>query len=200
MAWDITDTLVALLVGANFALCVYLVCLFRRVRVDLGSLQDAQPAGEELEATRALLEQVAVEIGRVADDLRADAEETEAREHALVERLDGLAERIRKLEGPPIQPTLPLCEPEKLPAAESETAPAPAESTAAEPNRDGPVPAAGRAAARASFHKRSDRARELHAQGKSVAEIAREMRLSGGAVELILGVGQQIEASGAGAD
>lgn len=208
MAWQLTDTIVALLVGANSGLCLYLAGLFRRVRADLAALQGAQPAPEEIEATRTLLEQVAVEIGRVADDLRSASEESEIRGRALAERLEALADRVECLEtAPALAPSaVTPVEPAEAVATAPPTTPelplAVDPSASDEPTGASDEAAATRAGggAREGFRKRSDRARELHAQGKSVSEIAREMRLSGGAVELILGVGDQLEASSQGAD
>jgi hypothetical protein len=213
MAWQLTDTLVALLVGANFGLCLYLVGLFRRVRADLAALQGAQPASEEIEATRTLLEQVAVEIGRVAEDLRGSSEESEVRGRALAERLEELAARVDRLEAAPAQ-TAQAVEvspepPEAETAPPTSATPEPGPTVDAPPAEAGdrvdrvpspPVVGRGEGGPRDAFRKRSDRARELYAQGKSVNEIAREMRLSGGAVELILGVGERLEASAQGTE
>jgi hypothetical protein len=187
MAWDLTVTLAALLVAANLVVGTYLLVLFRGLRVELERLREAQPASEEIEATRTLLEQVALEIGRVAGEIEASAEESEERRLLLVERIDALTERLASLESKPSQAPLPAPESHADGQAAPEPEPTVVEEAAVPaPPQEADVPA------RALFRKKGERVRALHEQGKSLADIARETKLSGGEVELILGLGERL--------
>lgn len=177
MTWDPASVVAAVFVLCSFALCGYLLAVFRRVEAELEAVRRAQPAAEELAATRALIEQVAGEIARIAGEIADDREEAEAARRSTAEWRLALAGRIDALEA--ARQAAVSAEPPKPEAAVSEP----------------PAPKPARAL---PFGERGRKVRALYEQGRSLGEISREVALSGGEVELILGLDRRLNEIGEG--
>ncbi len=177
---DLIDGLLLALGAVNFGLCLYLVWLFGRIREGLAQAEEVGAAAERTDSASELIARVAAEIERVAEEVSSDFEESDGRLTAL-ERL--IEEHLAA---------------ERRPSPDG--APAAADGASGEPDDDVPEDAAADAGAAAETRRdalgeRGRRVRELRAKGKSLEVIARDLGLSGGEVECILGLADRLDAA-----
>jgi len=170
-----TQTTLIALVAVNFALGLYLAWLFLRLRQELSAGRPEEPAREaESEAIEELLARVAGEIEQAAGEMSAHYADVDGRLVAFEEKLQSIAGDVDSLR------------------AELRARPRPVEPD--EDGSDAGVPEADRAGGGAaeSFRQRHVEVDRLLAEGRSVPEIARLVRMSEGEVELVVGLRKRL--------
>lgn len=171
MNW--TQTILIALVAVNLGLGLYLAWLFVKLRQEISDTRtEARPADGEEGTVEELLDRVAGEIEQAGMEMSAHLEAVDRRLLALEERLqsaigdiDSLKSEVRGRAAGSAEADIP--EPDDLDNQEG--------GTAAE-----------------SFRERHAEVGRLLADGKSVQEIARLVRMSEGEVELVAGLRERL--------
>jgi len=170
-------TLIAL-VAVNFGLGLYLAWLFVRLRHEISEARpDSVSAEGGPDAVEELLARVAGEIEQAGAEMSAHYEDVDRRLSALEERLQQVLGEIDSLRGE-VRTRGRSGGRSEVDALEAD-----------EPDGEG----SGGVAAE-SFRERHAEVGRLLAEGKSVPEIARLVRMSEGEVELVVGLRDRLSA------